>query len=79
MDLKLLFHLFSEFSKYPKHDENVAIIVFGKETKFLQYYSNNYALIKQSIGIYIHFLCYSNHMIMLKSLPIVVLKFRPFC
>lgn len=41
--------ILDEFSKYPKHDENVATIVFGKETKFLQYYSNNYGLIKQSI------------------------------
>ncbi|XP_065943633.1 uncharacterized protein [Magallana gigas] len=41
--------ILDEFSKHPELDENVAVIVFGKETKFLQYYSNRYTTINQSI------------------------------
>lgn len=45
-------NLLSEFLSHPELDENVAVIVFGEETKFLHYYSNQYTAIKQSIGVY---------------------------
>eukprot|EP00105_Crassostrea_gigas_P023541 XP_011443408.1 PREDICTED: uncharacterized protein LOC105339527 isoform X1 [Crassostrea gigas] len=41
--------ILNEFLNHPELDENVAVIVFGEETKFLHYYSNQYAAIKQSI------------------------------
>lgn len=44
--------LHSEFSKHPELEENVAVLVFGEETKFLHYYSNHYAAIKETIGMY---------------------------
>ena len=47
---RCLYTLFTEFSRHPELDENVAVIVFGRETKFLHYYSNDYPAIKQNIG-----------------------------
>ena len=47
---RCLYTLFTEFSRHPELDENVAVIVFGRETKFLHYYSTDYPAIKQSIG-----------------------------
>ncbi|XP_048734908.2 uncharacterized protein LOC125650560 isoform X1 [Ostrea edulis] len=42
--------ILDEFTQHrPRLDENVSVIVFGQETKFLHYYSNQYAAIKQSI------------------------------
>nr|XP_022311113.1 uncharacterized protein LOC111116414 [Crassostrea virginica] len=41
--------MLDEFSRHPELDENVAVIVFGRETKFLHYYSNDYPAIKQNI------------------------------
>lgn len=41
-----------ECLNHPELDENVAVIVFGEETKFLHHYSNQYAAIKQSVGVY---------------------------
>nr|XP_022330520.1 uncharacterized protein LOC111128882 [Crassostrea virginica] len=41
--------ILDEYSKHPELDENVAVIIFGEETKFLHYYSNDYAAIKHSI------------------------------
>uniref|UniRef100_K1S6Q6 Putative E3 ubiquitin-protein ligase HERC2 n=1 Tax=Magallana gigas TaxID=29159 RepID=K1S6Q6_MAGGI len=35
-----------EYAKHPEIDENVAVIVCGKETKFLRYFSNHYEDIK---------------------------------
>lgn len=45
---KILF--FSEYAKHPEIDENVAVIVCGKETKFLRYFSNHYEDTKYCIG-----------------------------
>ncbi|XP_062610975.1 uncharacterized protein LOC134272826 [Saccostrea cucullata] len=41
--------ILEEFDEQPDLDENVSVIVFGQETKFLHYYSNQYSTIKQSI------------------------------
>ncbi|XP_022330329.2 uncharacterized protein LOC111128778 isoform X2 [Crassostrea virginica] len=41
--------ILDEFRKHPLLDENVSVITFGNETRFLHYYSNNYAPVKQSI------------------------------
>lgn len=41
---------FSEYAKHPEIDENVAVIVCGKETKFLRYFSNHYEDTKYCIG-----------------------------
>ncbi|XP_062603142.1 uncharacterized protein LOC134264902 [Saccostrea cucullata] len=41
--------ILEEFDDQPDLDENVSVIVFGQETKFLHYYSNQYSTIKQSI------------------------------
>eukprot|EP00105_Crassostrea_gigas_P021047 XP_011440026.1 PREDICTED: uncharacterized protein LOC105337132 [Crassostrea gigas] len=41
--------ILNECLNHPELDENVAVIVFGEETKFLHYYSNQYAAIKQNI------------------------------
>lgn len=52
IQLNITPNLLSEFLSHPELDENVAVIVFGEETKFLHYYSNQYTAIKQSIGVY---------------------------
>nr|XP_034323315.1 uncharacterized protein LOC105331856 [Crassostrea gigas] len=41
--------ILDEFSKHPELEENVAVLVFGEETKFLHHYSNHYAAIKETI------------------------------
>ncbi|XP_048734903.2 uncharacterized protein LOC125650559 isoform X2 [Ostrea edulis] len=42
--------ILDEFTQHRSRlDENVSVIVCGQETKFLHYYSNKYAAIKQSI------------------------------
>lgn len=43
--------LFSEYSKHPDIDENVAVIVCGRHTKFIRHYSNQYEDIKHCLGI----------------------------
>lgn len=40
-----------EYSKHPDIDENVAVIVCGRQTKFLRYYSNQYNDIKRCLGM----------------------------
>eukprot|EP00105_Crassostrea_gigas_P040156 XP_019924304.1 PREDICTED: uncharacterized protein LOC105331856 [Crassostrea gigas] len=42
--------LHAEFSKHSELEENVAVLVFGEDTKFLHYYSNHYAEIKETIA-----------------------------
>jgi hypothetical protein len=45
--------LLVEFTQHRSRlGENVSVIVCGEETKFLHYYTNQYAAIKQSIGNY---------------------------
>lgn len=43
---------YSEYSKHPDIDENVAVIVCGRQTKFLRYFSNQYEDIKRCLGRY---------------------------
>ncbi|XP_078313411.1 uncharacterized protein LOC111117584 isoform X3 [Crassostrea virginica] len=38
-----------KYSQHPELAENIAVIAFGKETKFLHYYSNDYAALKHTI------------------------------
>ncbi|XP_062603198.1 uncharacterized protein LOC134264966 [Saccostrea cucullata] len=44
-----VFAILDEFYQHPGMGENVSVIVMGQETKFLQYYSNQYLAIKQNI------------------------------
>nr|XP_034323302.1 uncharacterized protein LOC105337133 isoform X3 [Crassostrea gigas] len=44
-----VFDILDEFSDHSELGENVAILIFGEETKFIHYYSNHYAEIKQSL------------------------------
>lgn len=40
----------SEYAKHPDIDENVAVIVCGRETKFQCHFSNHYEDIKHCLG-----------------------------
>ncbi|XP_061168835.1 uncharacterized protein LOC133178089 [Saccostrea echinata] len=40
----------NEFIVHPHLDENVAVIMFGEDVKFLHYYSNNYGSIRNCLG-----------------------------
>ncbi|XP_078313349.1 uncharacterized protein LOC111131681 isoform X2 [Crassostrea virginica] len=42
--------MIDEYAKHPEVDENVAVFVCGRQTKFHHYFSNQYEDIKQSIG-----------------------------
>lgn len=42
--------LIVEYAKHPEMDENVAVIVCGRETKFIRYFSNHYEDIKHCLG-----------------------------
>ncbi|XP_062587646.1 uncharacterized protein LOC134249299 isoform X1 [Saccostrea cucullata] len=44
-----VFTILDEFYQNPGMGENVSVIVMGHETKFLQYYSNQYLAIKRHI------------------------------
>lgn len=44
--------LILEYSNHPDIDENVAVIVCGRHTKFLRHYSNQYQDIKRCLGIF---------------------------
>lgn len=48
----MTFDLILEYSEHPDIDENVAVIVCGRQTKFLRYYSNQYNDIKRCLGIF---------------------------
>nr|XP_022335026.1 uncharacterized protein LOC111131681 [Crassostrea virginica] len=41
--------MIDEYAKHPEVDENVAVFVCGRQTKFHHYFSNQYEDIKQSI------------------------------
>uniref|UniRef100_A0A8W8I4G3 E3 ubiquitin-protein ligase HERC2 n=1 Tax=Magallana gigas TaxID=29159 RepID=A0A8W8I4G3_MAGGI len=41
--------IIDEYSKHPDIDENVAVIICGRETKFLRYFSNQYEDIKSCL------------------------------
>lgn len=40
----------SEYAKHPEIDENVAVIVCGRETKIQRHFSNHYEYIKHCLG-----------------------------
>ncbi|XP_062620442.1 uncharacterized protein LOC134282018 isoform X2 [Saccostrea cucullata] len=42
--------IINEFTAHPYVDENVAVITFGEEVKFLHYYSHNYESVRQSLA-----------------------------
>ncbi|XP_062619573.1 uncharacterized protein LOC134281126 isoform X2 [Saccostrea cucullata] len=42
--------ILNEISAHPDTDENVAVISFGREVKFLHYYSNNYGSVIQCLA-----------------------------
>lgn len=48
----MTFDLILEYSEHPDIDENVAVIVCGRQTKFLRHYSNQYQDIKRCLGIF---------------------------
>lgn len=48
----IIFCKYLEYSQHPDIDENVAVIVCGRQTKFLRYYSNQYEDIKHCLGIF---------------------------
>lgn len=50
--LLMTFDLILEYSEHPDIDENVAVIVCGRQTKFLRHYSNQYQDIKRCLGIF---------------------------
>lgn len=50
--LLMTFDLILEYSEHPDIDENVPVIVCGRQTKFLRYYSNQYKDIKRCLGIF---------------------------
>ncbi|XP_065943600.1 uncharacterized protein [Magallana gigas] len=41
--------IINEYAKHPEIDENVAVIVCGRETKFIRYFSNHYEDIKHCL------------------------------
>lgn len=41
--------IIDEYAKHPEIDENVAVIVCGRETKFIRYFSNHYEDIKHCL------------------------------
>lgn len=43
------FAILDEYAKHPEIDENVAVIICGRHTKFHRYYSNQYEDIKHSL------------------------------
>lgn len=58
---KINFFLYetSEYAKYHDMDENVAVIVCGRNTRFLRYFSHRYEDIRHCLGkFYIH-MCYN--------------------
>lgn len=44
--------LILEYSKHPDINENVAVIMCGRQTKFLRHYSNQYQDIIPCLGIF---------------------------
>ena len=55
---KLFLYETSEYAKYHM-DENVAVIVCGRNTRFLRYFSHRYEDIRHYLGkFYIH-MCYN--------------------
>lgn len=50
----MIFCKYLEYSQHPDIDENVAVIVCGRQTKFLRYYSNQYEDIKHCLGIFLN-------------------------
>ncbi|XP_062588706.1 uncharacterized protein LOC134250368 [Saccostrea cucullata] len=47
---KAFLDILNEFIVHPHLDENVAVIMFGEEVKFLHYYSNNYGSIRDCLN-----------------------------
>lgn len=48
--------LILEYSKHPDINENVAVIMCGRQTKFLRHYSNQYQDIIRCLGIFSSYL-----------------------
>ncbi|XP_062620444.1 uncharacterized protein LOC134282020 [Saccostrea cucullata] len=47
---KAFLDILNKFIVHPHLDENVAVIMFGEEVKFLHYFSNNYGSVRDCLG-----------------------------